>query len=84
MSISDLSICFGSTVALESKWFGVPCITFEKRDESLIYLTDNETIFHVKDLEQMIQKCKELLSIGKNKKPKLNKVANYIVETLLN
>lgn len=84
LSISDLSICFGSTVALESKWFGVPCITFEKRDESLIYLTDNETIFHVKDLEQMIQKCTELLSIGKNEKPKLNKVADYIVETLLN
>lgn len=84
LSISDLSICFGSTVALESKWFGVPCITFEKRDESLIYLTDNKTIFHVKDLEQMVQKCTELLSIGKNKKPKLNKVANYIVETLLN
>ena len=84
LSISDLSICFGSTVALESKWFGVPCITFEKRDESLIYLTDNETIFHVKDLEQMIQKCNELLSIGKNEKPKLNKVADYIVATLLN
>lgn len=84
LSISDLSICFGSTVALESKWFGVPCITFEKREESLIYLTDNETIFHVKDLEQMIQKCTNLLSIGKNEKPKLNKVADYIVETLLN
>ncbi len=84
LSISDLSICFGSTVALESKWFGVPCITFEKRDESLIYLTDNETIFHVKELEQMIQKCTELLSMGKNEKPKLNKVADTIVETLLN
>jgi hypothetical protein len=84
LSISDLSICFGSTVALESKWFGVPCITFEKRDESLIYLTDNETIFHVKDLEQMIQKCTELLSMGKNEKPKLHKVADYILETLLN
>jgi len=56
LSISNLSICFGSTVALESKWFGVPCITFEKRDESLIYLTDNKTIFHVKGLEQLIQK----------------------------
>jgi predicted glycosyltransferase len=84
LSISHLSICFGSTVALESKWFGVPCITFEKRDESLIYLTDNETIFHVKELEQMVQKCTELLSKGRNEKPKLNKVADYIVETLLN
>ncbi len=83
LSISHLSICFGSTVALESKWFGVPCITFEIRDESLIYLTDNETIFHVKDLEQFVIKCNELLSIGKTENPKLNKVADYILETLL-
>jgi hypothetical protein len=83
LSISDLSICFGSTVALESKWFGVPCITFEKREESLIYLTDNEMIFHVKELDQLIQKCNELLVKGKIEKPKLNKVADYIVETLL-
>jgi hypothetical protein len=81
--ISDLSICFGSTVALESKWFGVPCITFEKREESLIYLTDNEMIFHVKDLDQLIQKCNELLDKGKTEKPKLHKVADYIIETLL-
>jgi hypothetical protein len=32
----------------------------------------------------MIQKCTELLSMGKNEKPKLNKVADYILETLLN
>jgi hypothetical protein len=83
LSISDLSICFGSTVALESKWFGVPCITFEKREESLIYLTDNEMIFHVKDLDQLIQKCNELLVKDKTEKPKLNKVADYIIETLL-
>jgi hypothetical protein len=70
-------------VALESKWFGVPCITFEIRDESLIYLTDNETIFHVKNLEQFVKKCNELLSIGKTENPKLNKVADYILETLL-
>lgn len=83
LSISDLSICFGSTVALESKWFGVPCITFEKREESLIYLTDNKTIFHVKELEQFNKKCLELLSTGKAEKPKLKKVSDYIVETLL-
>jgi len=83
LSISDLSICFGSTVALESKWFGVPCITFEKREESLIYLTDNEMIFHVKELDQLIQKCNELLVKGKTEKPKLNKVADYIIEILL-
>ena len=83
MSKSDLSICFGSTVALESKWFGVPCITFEKREESLIYLTDNETIFHVKELDELIQKCNDLLDKGKTENPKLHKVADYIIETLL-
>lgn len=83
LSISHLSICFGSTVALESKWFGVPCITFEKRYESLIYLVDNETIYHVKDLEKLKFKCNKLLTIGKREKPKFNKVAEYIVDTLL-
>jgi hypothetical protein len=83
LSISHLSICFGSTVAIESKWFGVPCITFEKRDESLIYLKDNETIFHVKDLDQFIIKFNELLGKAKTEKPELNKVADYIIETLL-
>lgn len=48
--ISNLSICFGSTVALESKWFGVPCITFEKRKESLIYLTEEDNVYHVNEI----------------------------------
>jgi hypothetical protein len=82
--ISDLSICFGSTVALESKWFGVPCITYEKRDESLIYLIDDETIFHVKSKDEFIQKFDDLLSVGKKERPKLMKVADSILETLLN
>lgn len=51
--VSHLSICFGSTVALESKWFGVPCITFEKRVESLIYAVDNTNIFHVKSINSL-------------------------------
>lgn len=81
--ISDLSICFGSTVALESKWFGVPCITYEKREESLIYLIDDETIFHVKEVNEFIQKFNSLLSVGKKDRPKLMKVADRILETLL-
>jgi predicted glycosyltransferase len=83
LTVSHLSICFGSTVALESKWFGVPCITFEKRDKSLIYLTDNEIIFHVKTKDEFIQKINDLLSIGKKDKFKLMKVADCILETLL-
>jgi hypothetical protein len=83
LTVSHLSICFGSTVALESKWFGVPCITFEKRDKSLIYLTDNEIIFHVKTKDEFVQKINDLLSIGKKDKFKLMKVADCILETLL-
>lgn len=81
--ISDLSICFGSTVALESKWFGVPCITYEKREESLIYLIDEEIIFHVKEANEFIQKVNDLLSVGKKDRPKLMKVADSILEKLL-
>lgn len=83
LAISHMSICFGSTVALESKWFGVPCITYEIREKSLVYLVDNETIFHVRDLNQFEQKFKELLTFSKSEKLKLHKVANYIKETLL-
>lgn len=54
LSISDLSICFGSTIALESKWFGVPCITVEKRPESLIYAVDGEMIVKAEVLEEQL------------------------------
>jgi hypothetical protein len=40
-------------------------------------------IFHVKELDQLIQKCNDLLDKGKTEKPKLHKVADYIIETLL-
>lgn len=50
--ISDLSIVFGSTVALDSKWMGVPCITFEPRENSLIYCTDEKHIIHVQTIEE--------------------------------
>jgi hypothetical protein len=53
MLISEISICFGSTVALESKWFGVPCISFEKREKSLIYLIDNITIRLVHSVKEL-------------------------------
>lgn len=53
MLISEFSICFGSTVALESKWFGVPCISFEKREKSLIYLIDNIAIKLVHSVKEL-------------------------------
>lgn len=51
--LSDVSIVFGSTVALDSKWMDVPCITFERREQSLIYCVDGEKIIHVKTLEDL-------------------------------
>lgn len=54
LSISNLSICFGSTVALESKWFGVPCITVEQREESLIYAVDGEKIVKTEKLDDKL------------------------------
>jgi len=50
--ISDLAIVFGSTVALDAKWMGVPCITFEPREVSLIYCTDEKHIIHAKNIEE--------------------------------
>lgn len=83
LSVSNISICFGSTVAMESKWFGVPCITYEKRTESLIYLIDDSTIFHVKTKEEFIHKLNELMAVKKKEKLQLKKVADSILETLM-
>jgi hypothetical protein len=85
LSISDLSICFGSTVALESKWFGVPCITFEKREESLIYCVDDQTIFHVRNKEYFQDYT--MLHFNTSKKIKANefvcnKTATVIIDEL--
>jgi 5-keto 4-deoxyuronate isomerase len=68
---------------MESKWFGVPCITYEKRTESLIYLVDDSTIFHVKSKDEFIQKVNNLISEKKKEKLQLKKVADSILETLM-
>lgn len=80
--ISSLSICFGSTVALESKWFGVPCITYEMRDESLIYMADNIHIHHVRDFDSFSNQVNLLINSHEKRKPTLNKVSQKIVSIL--
>lgn len=52
--VTDLAIVFGSTVALDAKWMGVPCISFELRDTSMIYCADNDKIRHVKTLDDFM------------------------------
>jgi len=68
LMLSDLVVCFGSTVALESKWMGTPCITYEKKPVSDLYCVDGQHIKHVNSLGDL----KELLrTLNKNKE--LNK-----------
>ncbi len=81
--VSDLSIVFGSTVALDSKWMGVPCITYERRDDSLVYCVDNDLIFHVKTLEELTDKMKGLLNAKRNvRSSNVKTVSNKIIEIL--
>ena len=51
--ISDLSIVIGSTVALESDWLGVPCITYEYKETSFIYNLGDNNIVHLKTEEAL-------------------------------
>lgn len=60
LSLTDVSIVFGSTVALDSRWMNVPCISFESGEESLIYCIDNEWIFHVRSLDELKSRLFEL------------------------
>jgi hypothetical protein len=77
LSISDLSICFGSTVALESKWFGVPCLSIEDRKKSLIYCIDNESIYLAKSITI------ESLDILINKKKGMQGMSNKSISSII-
>lgn len=59
--MSDLAIVFGSTVALDAKWMGVPCISFENREKSLIYCADKDKIKHVSTIEDFTSLVKSSL-----------------------
>ncbi|MCO5237722.1 MAG: hypothetical protein M9933_15800 [Chitinophagaceae bacterium] len=82
LSISKLSICFGSTVALESKWFGIPCITVEMRKESSIYAVDGETIVKTEKLTDSL--FNELLNHAPKVKGKKTATADFIINALKN
>lgn len=79
--ITNLSVCFGSTVALESKWFGVHCISVERREISLIHCIDNETIYLTDELnEYLIEKLinKDRFHSLKNKQLISKQIINLI------
>ncbi len=60
--LTDISVVFASTVALESKWFGVPCISFEQAKRSLLYCIDEKTIFHSKSKAELISNLEKNLN----------------------
>ncbi len=82
--ISDLAIVYGSTVALDAKWMGVPCITFEIREKSMIYCADNDKIKHVRTLEDFITLVKSSLSKKQNNiDANKSSVSDFILEEII-
>lgn len=71
LMLSDLTIVFGSTVALESQWMDVPCITFEFKTNSFVYSAGLDKISHVRTEEEFMNLLKAAAkkSAGKPKSP---------------
>jgi hypothetical protein len=51
LTISDLSIVYGSTVALESTWFKVPCITFEPFPNTILHFINSAYLIHIDSID---------------------------------
>jgi hypothetical protein len=82
--LSDICVVFGSTVALECKWFGKSCITYEPRQTSLLYFVDGYETVHVTQVDQFKKELDHLLEEkhqGDIVKP-LKTVASRMVEYL--
>jgi hypothetical protein len=82
--LSDICVVFGSTVALECKWFGKFCVTFEPRKTSLLYFVDGYETVHVKHIDEFKKEIDHLLEEKHQRnivKP-LKTVASRMVEYL--
>lgn len=72
--LSDLSIVLGSTVAFESLWMEVPCISYEYREAPLIYLTGEDKFKHIQNSSQLLlaiasmQKKSSIKHLSNNRK----------------
>lgn len=58
---ADLCIAFNSTIGLECKWLQIPCINVEYREKSVLYLNDQQYIYHVKNKQEIRPQILELL-----------------------
>ena len=83
LSLTDLSIVFGSTVALESKWMGVPCLSFEYKEQSLIYNLSSNEIIHIKSKNELFEYIKNCITKGISKIEPNQNVSKIIAESLL-
>lgn len=63
--VSDLSIVFGSTVGIESKWMNVPCITYEEREDSLLYCVDGKMVIHSRNAGEFKIDLESMLNVKK-------------------
>lgn len=70
---SDLVVCMGSTVGVEAVWAEVPCITYEEKETSVLYLVDGERLVHVNTQAKLIQRVRAQLGAAALKtKPRLH------------
>ncbi len=81
--ITDLSIVFGSTVALESSWMGVPCISIEYREQSFIYSAGQSDITHLKSIDELGNILLKTIKRKKDKPVTTVNVADKTVKELL-
>lgn len=66
LHLSDLSLVFGSTVALECSWIKTPCITFEYKSVSFIHIVNNEYIQHIDTIDLLRRQLSDLKKCEKS------------------
>ena len=57
---SHLAISFGSTVSLQATWFGIPSVSFEFAEKSLLLYADQDKVHHFNSIEKLqafVLKC---------------------------
>ncbi|HEY1047211.1 MAG TPA: hypothetical protein VGF79_12275 [Bacteroidia bacterium] len=84
LSLSDLTIVFGSTVSLESKLFGVECLSVEYADESLISDVDMDKIKHIRNKEELIELLLKVRKKSEQQSMQIDSsmVSNRIIQVL--
>jgi predicted glycosyltransferase len=50
---SHLAISFGSTVSLQATWMGIPSVTFEFAEKSLLLFVDQQKVMHFNATEKL-------------------------------